>query len=151
MKKFTFPLARVLDWRRTQVVIEEGKLGRLQAELNATEERIAAARRAREESQRNVLSANSMTGAELAALDDFMKASMVESRKLERSAAEARKGVSAQVQIVILRRRDALLLETLHDRKQEAWNLELDKVIDLEAGELHLAALAQKTGPRRLR
>ena len=43
MNKFSFPLGRVMDWRRTQERIEEGKLEQLHAELLHLETEIAPA------------------------------------------------------------------------------------------------------------
>jgi len=139
MTKFTFPLARVLDWRRTQVQLEETTLERLYAELRALETRLHEARRERDQAGCWLLAGGSVTGAELAALDSFRKASAVECAKLAASATAMRPRIAAQLQVVIQKRRDVKLLDLLHARKLQTWNLELDREIDREAGELHLA------------
>ncbi|MBV8842945.1 MAG: hypothetical protein JO307_09050, partial [Bryobacterales bacterium] len=61
MRKFSFPLARILDWRRTQAGIEEMKLSRLQAELRDLEARIAHARQEQADSERDLLQSGCMT------------------------------------------------------------------------------------------
>jgi flagellar export protein FliJ len=147
MKKFTFPLARVLDWRRTQVQLEETTLERLNAELRALETRLRDARLEREQAGCWLLAGVSVTGAELAALDSFRKASAVECAKLAASAAATRPRVAAQLQVVIHKRRDVKLLELLHARKLQAWNAELDREIDREAGELHLSKFHRMVRP----
>ena len=147
MHKFTFPLSRVLDWRRAQVQIEEATLERLYAELRALESRLLEARLEREESGRWLLAGGSVTGEELAALDSFKKASAVECTRLAESAAATRPRIAAQLQIVIQKRRDVKLLELLHARKLQTWNLELDREIDREAAELHLAKHRRAASP----
>ena len=142
MKKFEFPLARVLDWRRTQVQIQEGKLERLYAELRAIETSLQHMQREREQSGQALLVGGSVMGAELAALDTFKKAAAVECAKLADQAAASRKRIGAQLQVVIQKRRDVKLLDHLRARKLEAWNTELARDIDREASELHLAKFA---------
>lgn len=144
MKRFEFPLSRVLDWRRTQVQIEESKLQRLHTELRGIETRLAEIRLARKQSGQSLLTGGAVTGAELAALDSFKKASALECNKLSESAGGARKRIAAQLQIVIQRRGAVKLLELLHTRKLEAWNTELSREIDREAAELHLAKFARE-------
>jgi flagellar export protein FliJ len=139
MHKFSFPLSRVLDWRRAQVQLEEATLERLYAELRALETRLLEVRLRREESGRWLFAAGSATGAELASLDSFEKASTVECARLAGFAAATRPRIAAQLQVVIQKRRDVKLLELLHARKLQAWNQELDREIDREAGELYLA------------
>src|SRR5271155_210231 len=111
MKNFEFPLARVMDWRRTQVQIEEAALERLHAELSGLEIRLAETRAAREQAGKDLLAAGSATGAELCALDHYRRAAAVECAKLGVASAESRKRIALQLQVVIRKRRDVLLLE----------------------------------------
>ena len=143
MKKFTFPLDRVLDFRRGQARIEETKLERLNAELRAIETRLRDTEAAREESGRALIAGGSATGTELAALDSFRKASTAECAKLGQSAAAARHHIDAQLKTVIQKRRDVKLLEHLRSRKLEAWTTELGHEIDREASELYLSRFQQ--------
>jgi flagellar export protein FliJ len=138
VKKFTFPLARVLDWRRTQLQVAESKLEQLYAELRAIETRLRDTERAREQSGRELIAMGSATGAELAALDRFRQVSREESAKLGESASASRQRIGAQMQAVLLRQREVRLLEHLEARKLAAWNTELAREVDREASELHL-------------
>src|ERR1700678_2822023 len=101
MHKFNFPLARVLDWRRTQLQVEETALERLHAGLRALETRLQEARLERGQAGRLLFAAGSATGAELAELDSFTKASAVECAQLVASAAAARQRIAARLPIVI--------------------------------------------------
>jgi hypothetical protein len=67
MKKFIFPLARVMDWRGTQARIEEMKLEGLNAELRGIDLQIAAVLDALAVSDQSLLAMSSATGSELAA------------------------------------------------------------------------------------
>ena len=87
MKKFTFPLGRVLDWRRTQLRVEETRIERMYAELRDIETRLQELLALRAQSARALIARGSTTGAELAALDSFRKASAAECAKLAESAA----------------------------------------------------------------
>lgn len=138
MRKFAFPLGRVLDWRRTQLRIEETKLEPLYAELRSIEARLHETQRVREQSSHDLVASGSATGLELAAFDAFQRTSAAECVKLAESAAASRGRIAAQTQEVMRRRRDVKLLEHLHSRKLTAWNLELGREIDREASELHL-------------
>jgi len=64
----------------------------------------------------------------------------VECAKLGVASAESRKRIALQLQVVIRKRRDVLLLENLHRRKLDAWKIDLDREIDREAAELYLSS-----------
>ncbi|HEY7337708.1 MAG TPA: hypothetical protein VH639_22640 [Bryobacteraceae bacterium] len=138
MKKFVFPLRRVLDWRRTQTSLEELKLGRLHAELRAIEDRIAHARSERSDSER-ALAQSGATGAELTALDSFKKAVAEECARLENLAAASRRKIALQIEAVAAKRREARLLEKLEQRKLAAWKLDFARELELQAEESHQA------------
>lgn len=144
MKKFAFPLERVMDWRQTQVRIEGVKLERLHAELRGIEASLEEMRYNREQSAKAILSAASVLGAELINLDAFRKASNVELEKLTKAEAESRKRIAAQIEVLSRKRRDLRLLENLRQRKLEVWRADLDREIDNEATELYLASIASR-------
>lgn len=133
-----------MDWRRTQVQLEEGKLDRLYAELRNIESRLKETLEEREQSGRLLIAGGSATGAELAALDRYRKAAAAECKRLAESAAASRRLIDAQLKVVIDKRRDVKLLEQLHARKLQAWNTDLAREIDREAGELHLVKFASR-------
>ena len=82
MNKFSFPLGRVMDWRRTQERIEEGKLEQLHAELRAIDAQEAVLNLARAQSERELVSAGSVTGFQLAALDAFKRYTIAERARI---------------------------------------------------------------------
>jgi hypothetical protein len=84
-----------------------------------------------------------VTGAELVALDWYRRGVMVECARLDGLASGCRQRIEAQLRLLTEADRDVRLLERLHDRKREAWNRELDKVVDREAEELYMANLSR--------
>ena len=115
MKRFSFPLDRVADFRRIQARIEEAKLEALYAQLRGFDEKEAILLQARAESESKVLSAPAVTGPELAALDRFRRFTGAERLRLQRQRAECRQKISAQMQVVTVKRRDVRLLEKLKE------------------------------------
>lgn len=143
MKKFDFSLARVLEWRRTRVTVEESRLGRLHLELRGLESRVAMARQQQCHSEKMLFQAASITGAELLAFDAHKRFLASECDRLHGLASNCRQRIAAQMQVIVQAHRDVRLLERLHDHQRAAWQAGLSKEIDLEADELHLAQRAR--------
>ncbi len=139
MKKFVFPLSRVLDWRRLHSRIEEAKLEQLQAELRGIEARAGKARAALAESERTLLNSASVTGAALAALDAFKRSVAAECANLAENAAACGRRIAAQRQLLARKRLDARLLEKLQDRRFAAWKVEMERELEQQAEEAHLS------------
>jgi hypothetical protein len=146
MKKFNFPLSRVMDWRRTHVQLEQAKLERLHAELHGLEGRAAILRTDVDKSHRALVISRAATGAELAALDAFRRAAAAQCALLETAAIGCRKRIATQMDIIVQRRREVRLLERLHDRRFTEWTADYAKEIDQQADELHLAARGSRIG-----
>jgi len=139
MKKFQFPLQRVLDWRHVQARVEESKLEGLYAERRAIETEIEKLLEERERSDRAVAQGNGSTGEELAALSAFRRFSVAEHTRLDRLRAGCSQRIAAQIAVVTAKRRDAKLLEKLEQQRLAAWQIDFTKHIDAQAEESHLA------------
>jgi len=139
MKKFVFPLSRVMDWRAMLVRVEESKLEQIYAELRVIDARKAALEREREQSERAMLARSATTGAELSALDSFRRFVFAERNRLEGVRAGISERIAAQIQVVSKKRRDVKLLERLKDQRFEKWHTEFGREIDAEADESFLA------------
>lgn len=142
MKNFQFPLASVLDWRRTRVRIEEATLERLYAELRDLEAAVARVQSEQAQSEKALLAAGSAMGAELAALDRFKRWAATEGARLRELSAGCQKRIAAQMETVVQKRRDVRLLERFHERKLTEWKQDLAREIDQQAEELNLGRLA---------
>jgi hypothetical protein len=133
-----------MDWRQTQVRIEEAALERLHAELRGIEACLAELCLSREQSEKAILTAASVMGTELRDLDAFKKASKAEFEKLTKAAVDSRKRIATQIEVLSRKRRDFRLLENLRARKLGAWRADLEREIDNEAAELYLASVASR-------
>jgi hypothetical protein len=139
VKKFEFPLSRVISWRQTLEQVEEARLQNIYAELRAIESSTAALAAERSRSEHAVLGAASVTGFELATLDAFRRFAADEHRRLEQRRAECVKRIAAQAQVVAHKRRDVRLLEHLRGARLKIWKRDLDRETDRHAEDAYLA------------
>jgi hypothetical protein len=144
MKKFQFPLAQAMEWRRTSLRLEEAKLEALYAELAGFQMRAAKLREAQTLAEKTLAEAASITGAELRQLDVFAQAAKLELVRLREAAANCQKRIAAQMDTVIHKRRDLRLLERLHERKLAEWKADFARELDKEAEELHLSKFSAR-------
>src|SRR5579872_1377257 len=138
MKKFHFPLDRVLGWRRTQVRMEHIKLERMLAELRQLELQAAVVLAEREAAQRALVQSSSSLGAELAAFNSFRSSSAARSTALERDQSGCREKIRTHREVIALKERDVRLLEKLREDRLRLWHVEQDREIDQQAAESHL-------------
>jgi hypothetical protein len=139
MRRFSFPLGRVMDWRGAQARIEEVKLENLYAELRANDAKIAALLEERARADQAVLAASVVTGSDLGTLAAFRRFSVAEHTRLDRLRADCSQRVAAQLQVVAIKRRDVRLLERLKQQRFSAWSADFNREIDKQAEESHLA------------
>lgn len=138
MKKFQFPLAQAMEWRRTSLRLEEIRLEALYAELAGLKARAERLRHDRADAEKAVIVEPSVSGAELKRLDAFTQAAKLEFERLQQASIGCQKRVAAQTDAVIQKRRDVRLLERLHERKLAEWRSNLERELDKEVEELHL-------------
>jgi flagellar export protein FliJ len=138
MKKFHFPLDRVLDWRRTQVRVEQIKLDRLLGELRQIEGQAAIVQGDRESAQRAVVQSSSSLGSELLAFNNYRNASTARSAGLDRDRSACLERIRAQREVMSRKERDVRLLEKLREDRLQTWVREQDREIDQQAAEGHL-------------
>jgi flagellar biosynthesis chaperone FliJ len=139
MKKFVFPLERVLHLRRTQARIEEAKLERLYGERTAIETQERWLRDQRRQSEVEVRGRCETNSAELTALDAFQKHVQVEVQRSQQARTACEGRIQAQLQVVSGKRRDVKLFEKLKVQRQTSWNSDFDREIQQQAEESHLA------------
>jgi flagellar export protein FliJ len=139
VKKFTFPLGRVMDFRRTQQRLEEIKLETLHAGMRAMDAREAALIQRRVQSEKALKSAASATGEELQTFNAYGLAMKEEIKRMDKTRAECRKRIEAQLAVVTAKRREVKLLEKLKEQRFEKWEKEMLKEIDSQAEEAYLS------------
>ena len=143
MKKFRFPLERVLDWRASQVQLEEARLAGLLFKRQAIEARraealgegAAAAAAARR---------NGVTGAELATMPAFQNALAARLGRLAAEQRECDEKLTAQRAALTEARRQEKLLENLKRRRRQAWEHGAARAAETEAGDLYLAGMIRR-------
>jgi flagellar export protein FliJ len=139
VKRFEFPLDRVLAWRRTQARLEEAKLEPLLAREQALQ---AAARRLEQEgqqAQQEALARPSSSGDELAALDNFRQHTLREQQRTTQAQAQLRVTIDAHRSAIAIKRRDVRLLEKLREQRWSAWQSAAAREVDQQAEDSHLA------------
>jgi flagellar export protein FliJ len=139
VKKFAFQLGRVMDFRRMQARLEEAKLENLYAGLRAIDAREVMLIRQRAESEKALKSARSVTGFELELFSRYGVAMKEEQKRMDKTRAECRKRIDQQLAVLMVKRREVKLLETLKEQKFETWEKEMFKEIDQQAEEAYLA------------
>jgi flagellar export protein FliJ len=139
MKKFDFPLARVMDFRRMQARVEEIKLEAMYAEMRGIETREAVLIQEKGQAEKGLKSSKSVTGFDLEVFDSYRLAAKEDQKRMDKARADCRKRIDAQLAILTAKRRDVKLLEHLKENRFEKWEKEMFKEIDQQADEAFLA------------
>jgi flagellar export protein FliJ len=139
MKKFAFPLSRVMDFRRMQARIEEVKLEALYAELRAMDTREVALIQQKAQSEKALRATPSVTGFDLQLFSEFSTAMKEELKRMDKARADCRRRIENQLAVVTVKRREVRLLEHLKEKRFEKWEKEMFKEIDQQAEEAYLA------------
>ena len=139
MKKFIFPLDRVLDLRQAQARVEEMKLERLYGELRAGESRERSLRDQRLRSESEICVRGETTAAELSALGAFQEYVQTQIHRSQQARAACERRLQAQRQVVTAKRQEVRLLEKLKLARQQLWQSTVEREIAQQAEESHLA------------
>src|ERR1044072_2375279 len=106
MKAFRFRLDRVLDWRRTELDMEETRLRKLHAERAVLEREKADLESARENAGREIIEREAVYGAELQLLSSYNAAVKRLGLRLdEKRMANEQAAASQQQKLLEARRR----------------------------------------------
>jgi flagellar biosynthesis chaperone FliJ len=139
MTRFHFPLQKVLDWRRTQLEIEEGR-------FRQCAEAVAAVDRARAELEAGAVHTecevrrwDPVGGGDLRALGEYRAHVRAAETRLTADRAERARALAAQQAAMLEARRRFRLLERLKERRLAAWKSACDRELDEIASESFLA------------
>lgn len=143
MKKFAFSLEQVLAWRQTQTRIEEAALDRLHTDLRALDQQQAHLDQSLRDACDSLLKRSSSTPAEIAALEYFRANSTGQAAQIAKLRANLEHKIAQQVQVIAERRRDALLLERLRERKFKEWQASLSREVEQIAEESHISRMVR--------
>jgi multidrug resistance efflux pump len=139
VKKFHFPLDRVLDYRRMQLRLEQAKLEHLIRELADLDRKMAALQSEFEQSQEDLLHSQSSLGLEFGALERFRKASSAQGLSLQKTRQDCLKRNTEQRARITEKEREVRLLEKLREDRLTGWKFARDREIDQQAEESFLA------------
>lgn len=139
MKRFEFPLERVRQWREKRVSIEEARMERLTAELQAVETRRAELEQERSSNELAVMRTGAVDSAQLQAMEGFGRYVRAQRTVLANARIDCERKIAEQRQRIIEARREAQLLDKLRERRLTTWQIEFDKDIEAQAAEAYLA------------
>lgn len=146
MKNFDFPLDKVRQYREKQAQIEESRLERLYAGRRSVELRREALNRSRIETEKSVLSAQSVPAADLAALDRWRRFTEQQNVVIAQQLAQCDAEIAVQRGRVMEARRKFQLLDKLKERRRAAWQAECDRELEQQASESYLAQWSKENG-----
>jgi flagellar export protein FliJ len=139
MTAFKFPLKRVLDWRRTQLELEEARYKQQAAKLAELDRTRAEIEAEGIRAEVQVREWNPIVGSDLEALSTFRV--RVKSREKQTAAkrVESVHKLAEQQRVMMEARRRYELLERLEERKLAEWRAARDREMDELASESFLA------------
>jgi flagellar export protein FliJ len=142
VKSFHFPLEKVLEWRRTQLELEEANFRKQMAALAELDRQAAEIEASGKRTEALVRAWNPVAGGDLEALDRFRQ--HVKTRELEMQVPrqDARRRLAAQQQVMLEARRRLRLLEKLKERRRAEWQAACAKELEEMASESFLARWA---------
>ncbi|MEO7144960.1 MAG: hypothetical protein ABI165_15795, partial [Bryobacteraceae bacterium] len=146
MKKFNFPLDRILQYRGNQVQLEESKLERLFATRGGIELRRRQLHLQRAENETALFASPSIASSELAALDQFRQFVDAQDHIMDRQLVQCDARIAAQRTRVLEARRQHQLLEKLRDKRAAHWQSECDRELEQQAAESFLAQWNRQGG-----
>ena len=139
MKAFRFRLARVLEWQRTGLALEEQKLEQLTAERSRIEAARGEARSSRMESGRALAGRTGLHGMDLELQNAYSVCLEERERALGVSLREFTRRIDTQRLAVAEARRKVRLLERLAARRLSEWNAELNRELEAMAAEFTIS------------
>jgi flagellar export protein FliJ len=142
MSGFRFRLARVLEWRQTELALAETRFRRQTAALAALDRARAALDASAIRAEMQVREAPRIEGADLAALHAFRQHIARSRAALAASRVQAQRELDALQAAMLEARRRFRLLERLRDRRFAEWQEAADRELEQLASESHFAKLA---------
>ncbi len=139
MATFRFPLRKVLEWRQTQLEMEEIKFKREAAALAEIDRRRAECEASGIQAELQVRAWVPVTGRDLEALGSYrLQVKAWEAEMALERAAQVKK-LKAQEAAMLEARRRSRLLERLQERRAGEWRTEEDRALETAASETYLA------------
>jgi hypothetical protein len=103
-----------------------------------------ALERETDDTNRAIAYAKSVVAADLVALDAFRRYAVRERARFHAALADCGRRIGEQQKRVMEARRRVELLDKLREKRWTAWNTELAREIEAQAGEAYLAKWSQR-------
>jgi flagellar protein FliJ len=139
VKSFQFRLDKVLDWRRTQLELEEVQYKRQVADLAALDRQRAELEASGIRAEIQVREWRPIVGGDLAALDGFRSFVKTRESQIARQRFDAVRKLEEQQKKMLQARRRCRLLERLKEKRLAEWTKERDRELEELASESYLA------------
>jgi flagellar export protein FliJ len=132
MKSFQFRLDRVLDWRRTEMEMEETRLRQLRLAQSVLDQEKAALEAARDNAGRALIAQATVSGAELQLLSGYNASVKLVCARLDEKRRASEQAAAAQQQKLLEARRRLRLLENLKERRRAEWKYEAERQMEAD-------------------
>ena len=139
MTKFQFSLQRVLDWRRTQLDLEEAKVRQATSALAAVDAAQVDLESAGATAEVAVRRWAPVAGRDLHALGSYRRHIRSQQDALAVRRAECARQLAAQQAVMWEARRSCELLERLRDRRLAEWTAAQNRELEALASESYIA------------
>src|SRR5689334_9098861 len=139
MKRFEFRLARVRDFRRQQLEVEEAKLEVLRAERQQLEAESLRLKNEAAGTRNALIATRSVEAQELVAADHYLRHLAAEEKRQAARIVDWQQRTAKQQQAMLEARRRVRLLEKLEDKQVRLWKAEADREQENLSAELYLA------------
>lgn len=138
MKRFDFPLQRVMDIREKLVAMEEARLEALHGELRVLDARRAALESEEARMAQSVISASTISSSDLVAADAFRQHLKDQRVAVKEQRQDTERRTSKQREVLLEARRRYELLGRLRKKAREQWTRDFDKELETIATESYL-------------
>ena len=139
MKRFEFHLAKVRDYRRQRLEMEEAKLQPIFAQRQALESESARLDREAVETRKSLLTTVSAQSQDLAAMDLYLRHLGVTKKKHSVKVEDCRIKLGEQQKMIVEARRAVRLMEILEERQHREWRTSVDREQENLSSELYVA------------
>jgi hypothetical protein len=143
MKRFQFPLQRVLEWRSLHMRSAEEQLTRLQEQHSALVHRENSLRAEELKAEMGVLKQPTIHGSDLQSLAAFQLRIRSERAGLQNERAKCQAEIVQQRTRVLIARRDFKVVERLKGKRLQSWTYLTDREIENTAAEAFLSRWAR--------
>ncbi len=146
MRAYQFRLQRALEWRRTQLDMEENRLRQAAAVLEAMALEAVKIELVKSRAEVSVRQSPAVDAGDLWALGAYRQRLLAELQALAQRRQDAEKKLADQRRKVLEAQRRVRLLENLDQRRRAEWSRQQDREIEALASESFLAWWNRQSG-----